>query len=454
MTEQTNQPGVLVLDGRDIPNPEDMAMLQALYSRSYAPVREHLSQVEKRGSSTFMGRYYVNYGHRSIGDNGHATAFIENVSMLCAKAIQDNQLYNGQECSTRYLDFSKQPFILPKEVDIPVHRAIVEEWRVIYLKALPMLHEWAKRTFSVEDVVSAKIPADKQQETWVNTTKAIAFDVARSLLPCGASTSVAWTTNFSTAGDHLQNMACHPLSEVRDIAQVTHAAFLEKEPNSFRALKPFELKEVLMEDFYYTPRDHSLYTAVDETTLMDVSDGLIKASALKKSYKRRSKVDNSSLFVVTGGLDFGSYRDLQRHRNGYMAMPMVTGQYGFHQWYAQRIMEACGPDLMLEIKALLTEVDRLNMTSLERQYFYPMGMRVPVRMHWNTGQMRYVLDLRSKTSVHPTLREFAWDIWDYLEESLSSFTEHGYFTVDRSPHYFASDRGNQTITEKPQNPVN
>jgi hypothetical protein len=30
--------------------------------------------------------------------------------MLGAKAIQDSKLYNGQEASTRYVDFSKQKF--------------------------------------------------------------------------------------------------------------------------------------------------------------------------------------------------------------------------------------------------------------------------------------------------------------------------------------------------------
>jgi len=31
--------------------------------------------------------------------------------MLAAKAIQDSKMYNGQEASTRYIDFSEQEMI-------------------------------------------------------------------------------------------------------------------------------------------------------------------------------------------------------------------------------------------------------------------------------------------------------------------------------------------------------
>ncbi len=90
----------------DLP-PESEAMVQALYSRSPASVVEHLRKVEEVGADQFMGTYYVGYGHRSIGDCGTTTLFIEEVTMLDAKAIQDWPLYRGQEASTRYMDFSK-----------------------------------------------------------------------------------------------------------------------------------------------------------------------------------------------------------------------------------------------------------------------------------------------------------------------------------------------------------
>lgn len=86
--------------------PETLAMLQALYSRSSFSVEKHVEKVRSRGSSDFMRSYYVGYGHSSIGDCGNTTIFIEGVSLLACKAIQNSQLYSGQETSTRYIDFS------------------------------------------------------------------------------------------------------------------------------------------------------------------------------------------------------------------------------------------------------------------------------------------------------------------------------------------------------------
>jgi len=72
-----------------------------------------LEVLAEKGADNFMSKFYVGYGHKSIGDCGSITLFIEGVSMLGAKAIQDTKLYNGQEASTRYIDFSKQPILNP-----------------------------------------------------------------------------------------------------------------------------------------------------------------------------------------------------------------------------------------------------------------------------------------------------------------------------------------------------
>src|SRR3989339_1067927 len=94
-------------------NPEDTAMMQALYSRSPQSVIEHVKKVKQTGSGKFMERFYIGYGHASIGDCGSTTIFIECVSELVAKAIQDNQMYSGQQTSSRYVDLSRQPKVDP-----------------------------------------------------------------------------------------------------------------------------------------------------------------------------------------------------------------------------------------------------------------------------------------------------------------------------------------------------
>ena len=208
---------IFVIDDQ---HPEDLAMLQALYSRSPASVVTHLDKLQKSGSGKFMENYYVGYGHASIGDCGATTVFIEQVSMLVAKAVQDNPLYNGQEASTRYLDFSKQTVVDPYHN--PASAAIQTRWMEIYNRVLPLLIEALKQRypFSSADYKSEKI--------WANALNARAFDIARALLPIGTTTLLSWSTTLRSARDNLRRMKHHPLPEVRGTAKKAFAALLGK----------------------------------------------------------------------------------------------------------------------------------------------------------------------------------------------------------------------------------
>ena len=104
---------VIILDTGAVIDPEAEAMLQALHSRSTGGLRKHLEVLIQKGPDEFMRTYYVGYNHKSIGDCGTTSIFVEGVSMLVAKAVQDNPLYSGQEASTRFVNFSEQPFIDP-----------------------------------------------------------------------------------------------------------------------------------------------------------------------------------------------------------------------------------------------------------------------------------------------------------------------------------------------------
>ena len=112
-------------------NPENIAMLQALYSRSPESVATHVDSVKASGSGKFMEKFYVGYGHKSIADCGSTTLFIEKISILADKAIQDWPLYNGQETSTRYVDMSRQPIIDP--VQTIESKTILDDWMNFYI---------------------------------------------------------------------------------------------------------------------------------------------------------------------------------------------------------------------------------------------------------------------------------------------------------------------------------
>ena len=161
---------IVVLDPGATLTAEATAMLQALHSRSTEGIDGHLAVLAERGAEKFMSTYYVGYGHKSIGDCGTAIVFIEGVSMLAAKALQDSKLYNGQESSTRYIDFAAQPFIDP--VASTASHDILERWRTFYLQAVAAMKEALPQQYPRQD--------DEAEKTYDKAIAARAFDIVLS----------------------------------------------------------------------------------------------------------------------------------------------------------------------------------------------------------------------------------------------------------------------------------
>ncbi len=191
---------VVVLNTGAVITPESEAMLQALHSRSTDGIDGHLAILAEKGSEKFMSTYYVGYGHKSIGDCGSATLFIEGVSMLAAKAIQDWKLYSGQESSTRYIDFANQTFLNPAGTDAGA--AIQETWRTFYLKAVA----------EMKTVLTERYPKAEEEKEAVydKAIAARAFDTIRGFLPAGATTNLAWHGNLRQFADKTAQLLTRP----------------------------------------------------------------------------------------------------------------------------------------------------------------------------------------------------------------------------------------------------
>src|SRR3989344_4403895 len=235
---------VIVLDTGAVIDAESEAMVQALHSRSTGGLRSHLKILEEKGAANFMENFYVGYGHKSIGDCGTTTAFIEGVSMLAAKAIQDNPLYSGQESSTRYFDFSQQSFIDPTQTQ--KGGELLEVQRQFYLKAQEPTREYLRKIYPRGE--------GEKSTVYEKAINARAFDITRSLLPAGASTNLAWHTNLRQAADKILFLRHHPLLEVREISEGLEEALTKHHPSSF-GHKKYEATEkyqdLISDEYFY-----------------------------------------------------------------------------------------------------------------------------------------------------------------------------------------------------------
>ncbi len=417
--------------------PEALAMLQALYSRSPKSVQTHLQKVLEVGAEKFMSTYYVGYGHKSIGDCGTTTIFSENVSLLAAKAIQDSALYNGQESSTRYLDISGQPIVDPCN-----EPEIMQDWMDFYTKILVELDP------VIRDLNPRK--PGEPYDTYEKAIKAKVFDVARGFLPAGITSYVSWHTNLRQAHDHLRFLLHHPLEEMQVMGKTILSKLREKYESSFLhrtdSFESYLLHTTKALSYQCASEPHTFkvinHLETERISLQELSmlNKRPKGVEIHKYFRRYGDLEFHYL------LDFGSYRDVQRHRSVIQPMPLLTTRHGFNKWY----LDALSYPLRQEAEELI-ERQRIKIQRItdpfKAQYYCALGFNVTVEMRASLPAAVYIAELRSQQAVHPTLRTIAQRMAQYIQKLIPQITMY----VDYDEDLWTLIRGKQDITEKEVN---
>jgi thymidylate synthase ThyX len=382
-------------------NPEDTAMMQALYSRSPKSVTEHVEKVKQTGSGKFMETFYVGYGHASIADCGSTTMFIENISILGDKAIQDWQLYSGQETSTRYIDMSKQAIIDP--LATPESKAILDRWLNFYTANQEKIQEHLMKKYPRQE--------GEEENIYLKAIKARGFDSLRGFLPAGITTQLSWHSNLRQAWDHLALLSHHPLVEVRETAAAILNKLKEKYAHSFshpldEAMEKYR-EDMVKKYSYYLPKEtkgFAMRTTIDSAELAEYQDAIDRRS-LKTGLP--NFLGDLGTITFDFPLDFGSFRDIQRHRAGICRMPLLTTNFGFNPWYLEQLPEEIRPEAEKLISEQTAAIANLKTTPEIKQYYIAIGFTVACRVTYPLPAALYVIELRSGRAVHPTLRKVA-----------------------------------------------
>jgi thymidylate synthase ThyX len=399
-------------------NPQDIAMMQALYSRSPESVTKHVEKVKQTGSGKFMERFYVGYGHASIADCGSTTLFIEGVSMLAAKAIEDWPLFSGQESSSRYIDYSKQT--LGDPIGSTASKKILDKWMAFYINSLPKVEAHLMGKYPIKE--------GEKEEMYAKAIKARAFDIMRGFLPSGVHTQLSWHTNLRQASDKLFLLRHHPLAEVRGLADKIHAELCGKYPHSFghKVIDVQENYRKYIQDKYnyFFSKDvpeFKMRTNIKSAELSQYKDILSKRPERTGLPQFLAELGNVTYDFL---LDFGSFRDIQRHRNGVCRMPLVTTKLGFNEWYLAELPEVVRKEANTLIKEQKKAIGALKADKETLQYYIAMGFNVSCRVTYGLPAATYVMELRSGRAVHPTLRKVAHKMYQAMKKSFPFMKTH------------------------------
>lgn len=419
-------------------SPQDTAMMQALYSRSADSVEVHVEKVRASGSGKFMERFYVGYGHASIADCGSTTIFVEGVSMLVAKAIQDWPLYSGQETSSRYIDMSKQMIIDP--VGTKESKDILNKWMKFYTESHEEVRKHIMKKYPRKD--------GEDEGVYAKAVTARAFDTLRGFLPAGVATQFSWHTNLRQAHDKLVYLRRHPLVEVREVAEKILAGLKEKYSHSFGHKETPDQEKywnfIEKKYNYYFNKSAKQFIAktnINKKEITQYNDIFLKRSPRLSLPNFLSDLGSVTFEFL---LDFGSFRDVQRHRNGVCRMPLLTTKYGFNEWYINELPDNIKDKAVKLIKEQTKSINKLKTTQENRQYYCAMGFNVTCKVTYGLPAATYVAELRSGRLVHPTLRKVAHQ----MSRALIKMFPFIKLQSDLSLDDWNIRRGTQDIKEK------
>jgi thymidylate synthase ThyX len=458
---------------RNLPE-EVVAVLFAYYSRSRDSLRRNLLKlIQERdvdlearlnasslqaGELTtaqekarqFHEKWVVGYGHASVAEHAVVHLAIEDVSIVATKIIEDNRLASYTEKSTRYVLFDGEKFFrVPRLIRsplAPLYENTVRDLLNTYVALVPQ----------VVDCIKARVPrrSTQSERAYDTACHAKAYDLLRYLLPAATLTNLGLTTNARALELLLTKLLSDPLEEVRAVGahmkreaeKLVPTLLKYADYNAYRAETDQAMRdlgrEVLAEgDHQETPAVTLVRFPADaeEQLAVAILYGYtdmpwlqIVEQARKLSPEGRARIIDEYLrrrgphdqplralehlyYTFDLVLDYGAYRDIQRHRMATQTRQALSTCYGYSlpddlvAYGLGDTFQRCMEQSAEAYKKMAEDFP------LEAPYVLPLAYRLRVLFTWNLRELFHFIQLRSAKQGHFSYRHIAQQVYAELE---------------------------------------
>jgi len=273
----------------------------------------------------------------------------------------------------------------------------------------------------------------QDEKLYEKTISAKVFDIARWFLPAGCSTNLARHTSLRQVADRVLRLRNHPLEEVREVGIAVEKAVLEKYPNSFSTKRYEETEQftsLSSQRYYFFKQLAETFQVIHDTIDTQELQHMKSLFDARPNNKTELPTYLDLLWTITYNyiLDFGSFRDVQRHRAPYQRMPLLTTKLWFNKRYLESLPEDAQHLAIQHLQEVEDSLHHLDANPEILQYYTPMWFNLSCQMMGTLPALVYLVELRSTTYVHPTLRQVAIKIGEYLEQK-----HHLKLFLDKSP---------------------
>jgi len=475
------------------PTPEQMAVAIAKCSRSSTPFDQNIDDVTLEKAAEFHEKWVVGYGHSSVSEHAVASVAFQNIPQIIVKILEDSRLASYTEKSSRYQVFTRDrvgvPETLAQSEFAPAVTALFDKLYGLYDECYDLL----------KPIMEERCPkGDLPDSARAAVIKAMICDRVRYLLPAASLTSVGMTANarvwehvivkLLSSDDVLAQQVGEEIKSVltgfvhldRDQA-LRHFPFptLLKyaNPNAYLASLPKDLGEIARtmnadddqagganahQPVVCTFDDNlaerriaaSLLVKFGEMSMnkamnvlahdLEMQDNILITALEKRGpHDPPPREFEHAWFEHEIVMDYGAWRDIQRHRICTQTNQRLGTDLGFD---IPQEFDLIGKGK--EFTDVMQEAHELNHRLIEAgmladsEYVVPMAYRRRMVVSWNLRELFHFIELRSGKKGHMSYRRIAQEVWKSLNAShplIASFIRVDFSEMETS-----------TLGEKPK----
>lgn len=463
--------------------PEVKAVTFAKCSRSPEPFDQIAKDLTEEKSAEFHEKWVVGFGHSSIGEHAVISLAIENVSILATKVIEDCRLASYTEKSTRYQIYDRERLYKPANVMTSeladVYEGIVNLLMDTYQEMVEPMTTFIKNKYPQKPEESEKL--------YQMICKSRMCDNIRYLLPTATLTNLGMTVNARELEHLIKKLLSSPLEELQQIGQEVKTTALEAVPTLVRFANkvPYlaETKEKLMELAQQYLKDAAQTSQA--VTIVDydpeAEDKLVasllypysqlpyqqierkvkamnqkeKEEIIDEALKRRGQFDaplrelEHVYYTFDILMDFGAFRDVQRHRMCTQSNQDVTVVHGYDLPPEIAEVGLDGKFKAAMEKAVEAYQKIYEKFPKEAQYVVPLAFRKRVLITWNLRELHHFISLRSGKKGHPSYRRIAQQCWRELNKIQPLLAKYIRVDMDEMDVSWAASLENQEFYYNP-----
>ncbi len=408
-----------------------------------------LGKIQER-ARTFAEKYVVGYGHGSVAEHAVVKLALENVSILSSKLIEDNRLASYTEKSTRYVEFDSSKAHYPKHI---MDSAVADVYEDAVKSLMDAYSSWMP--IFVDEIKKRTTKTEKQTERGYNAAcKSTACDILRYLLPTATHTNIGVTVNARSLENMITKLLSQPLVEGQELGVAIKCEATPLVPtllkyadsNAYRTerndLLPCRVEPQNVTKNYVRllgsclSEDNAVELIALPQTPADFDlDHVLTSRGKHDPVPREFERVSLTLDLV---MDYGAFRDIQRHRLATQVTQPLNPDYGYEQpaEYAKFGYDSEYQALMKKCQNAYDKIADAGFPA-DAAYVLPLAYRVRTLFTANLREWFHLIELRSARQGHPSYRNIAMLAADEIEKVYPRIAKH--IRVNRNTYSLTRD---------------